>query len=78
MIGSEDEDGPIAVSRRGLIAGIFMLPAASQAKAETDLYEKVRRDAEQLAASMAAIDGKRYWIHVDCDSGLAAVSRVLS
>lgn len=60
----ETEDLRVKVSRRGvfagirgIIAGMLALPAIGQAKAELDPLERVRRDADALAASMAAIHG---------------------
>lgn len=78
VISADTEDLAHNVSRRGIIAGILTLPALSHAVADVDPFEKVRRDADALAASMAAIHGGRFWIHIDHESGCAAVSLVLS
>lgn len=47
----------VTISRRSMFAGLLALPVAGSARAEVDPFERVRRDAEALAASMAVAFG---------------------
>jgi hypothetical protein len=62
-ICTEDIDA-VSVSRRAVFAGLLAIPVASQAKAEINPFEKVRRDADALAASLAIAYGGEWSSHV--------------
>jgi len=55
------------VSRRVIVSGILLSAAAgvSMAEAETDPYERVRSNADALAAALAALHGGRWNIHIN-------------
>ncbi|PWJ80600.1 hypothetical protein C7441_112142 [Pseudaminobacter salicylatoxidans] len=52
----------VTINRRSMFAGLLALPVAGSAHAEIDPFERVRRDAEALAASMTIAFGGK-WSH---------------
>lgn len=74
---TEDPGENVGVSRRALVAGLLALPAIAPAQAAIDPYERVKRDADALAASMQALHGGTWGIRINHDRAYAAVTRDL-
>jgi hypothetical protein len=80
-LGNKDaENSSVGVTRRSIFAGLFagavIGPVA--AEAAVDPYERVRQDAEALAASMKAMHGGEWTVRVSHERRYVAVSRDLS
>lgn len=74
---TEDLNKPNNINRRVLFAGVLAVPLAAPARASTDLYEQVERDAAALAGSMRAIQGGDWGILISYERGFVSVSRSL-
>jgi hypothetical protein len=74
------ESSGAGVSRRSVVAGLFagavIIPAV--AESAVDPYERVRLDAEALAASMKALHGGEWSVRANHDRCYVAVSRDFS
>lgn len=70
---TEDPEAGVGVSRRAVVAGLFALPALDAAQAAIDPHERVRRDADALAASMRALHGRECRVCVDHQARMVVV-----
>lgn len=60
-----EDVGATTVSRRSMVAGLLAFPVAGAARSEVDPFEEVRRCADALAASMAALHGEECRVCID-------------
>jgi hypothetical protein len=71
-----------AVSRRSVFSGLFIVAAAAASipttRSQAARQDRIRKAAEALASAMAEEQGGQYWIHIDQDCGVTAVSRIFS
>jgi hypothetical protein len=74
------DDGPVSkgVGRRFVVTGLMMTAVAPAVAATPDKHLNVRKSAEALAAAMRELHGGDVWIHIDHETGVAAVSLIAS
>lgn len=64
------------IGRRAVIGGMLAGTLAGEAHASPNLHRQVEIRAAALAAAMAALHGGEWWVQVDHEAGVAAVSLV--
>lgn len=62
---TEDPERAHNINRRALLSGALALPLATPAAAAIDPFDRVKRDAETLGSSMAAVHGGEWDIRID-------------